>query len=265
MDRKEFIRRLTLAEAEGIITPEESEDLLRRFDAGEITADMLPSSLGDLLDLVALLGVLNIAASLLSLDFLSRIGVIGERIRLWESSLPPAGGGIRQWTRRMGEAVRQNLLELAELGAGRALTSAELRRLREALLTEYAHLDRFADQIAFRALLGRPMSKRQIRDRMRQYAGSGIGFFYTFLEEQLGDGYVIDYVSNDDGGTCTPCLTADLNSPYLPTQGPMPGVVCVAHGKCRCERTPRFDPIAAQALGANIRAGRFTSNPGRDD
>ncbi len=67
----------------------------------------------------------------------------------------------------------------------------------------------------------------------------------------LGRGWVVDYISRDDVRTCTNCLEAQRQGPYLPGQGPMPGAVCLGRHRCRCRREYRYDPVMyARLTGA---------------
>ncbi len=108
--------------------------------------------------------------------------------------------------------------------------------------------DKAVDRLA-EDLRGRPMTEDEIAARARQYKGEAYGKYWEKSEEQIDDsGVVIDYVAVDDGATCTPCSTAEDEGPYLPGQGPMPGMICLGGGHCRCVRQQREAPELAADL-----------------
>lgn len=194
-------------------------------------------------------------------------------------------GAVRgqDWHSEMIVRLRQHLLQQAQLGKGSPLTPAELDRLQGAMEEQAQFLKRFADEVAVRNelaesaeqvaerrlrrqgrevteeaveelaedLRGRAMTEDEIAARARQYKGKSYEEFYRQKEGQVeGDDIIARYRAVDDSGTCQPCRQAEQNGPYLATEGPMPGAVCLGGGHCRCVRELERNPeVAAQLRG----------------
>lgn len=255
MTREELIERLDLAVQAGTITLEEAREILALYDAGGIDPDELPLPVADGGNHLqqALIGLIPLA--FFGYSYPARVSLKLRMLHGYDSSVANVAlllaervPRIRQWHDTAGTMVRDLTHRLAELGAGRRLLDVEARAVRTALVGELAYLQRFADEISFRHLVGRPLSAARITDRLRQYGGTALGLFYRFAESNLQTGYIVRYIPVDDGGTCTPCHMSGLQGPYLPGRGPMPGEVCLARGKCRCHRQPEYNPREFQRL-----------------
>lgn len=159
---------------------------------------------------------------------------------------------LQQWQNRMMSLIREDAEAQAITGSGSRLTPAQREAVEEVIEEQRGFLRRFAEEVGSRRGTNNPMSTAKMSDRARQYGGRGYEQFYERSEEALnrGDdtGTVVDYNAVDDGATCQPCIDAEQGGPYLPGEGPMPGIVCLANGKCRCTRTPRQDEQAYQRL-----------------
>jgi len=160
--------------------------------------------------------------------------------------------GLRRWQVAMREAMRDDLMAMAAAGKGRTLNEDDLNRLGRVWRRQQSHLQRFAEEIAARREAGSPMTKKQIKARARMYAGSTYTTYWRWTGEQYGVGYLVEYDAVDDGGTCSPCLEAERNSPYLATEPfPLPGsATCLGRGHCRCELDFRLDQEAYRNLEA---------------
>lgn len=157
---------------------------------------------------------------------------------------------VREWHAKQGALTIQHMVEQATLGAGRRLTPSELARLAPEVQKQTLYLSRFADKVSVSKLAGQPMSAEAVASRAQLYAGAARGEHYKAKEQQQGDGYIYEYISRDDGGTCSNCYTASRNGPYLAGVGPMPGQVCRGRGRCRCRREARYAPEEAARIAA---------------
>lgn len=166
---------------------------------------------------------------------------------------PPVLGSVRRWHDEARTAVADDLAALARLGFVN-VPGDETTILARAVVQQGDHLDRFAVRITL-GRVGpangglRALTEAETAARLRSYAGVPFATFYrgamrpASLGGELGPGWVLDYISLDDGGTCVPCLRAERSGPYVPgTPHPMPGGVCLGRGHCRCKLAPRFSP-----------------------
>lgn len=282
MDRDNFLGLIQRALDDGTISPAEYQDLLDAYDAGELPLDgprppaeeiRRPGAATFILIAIWLLATLSpgqdrpggrsatpqtIRSALAASTRAGRLA-LAERIQdQFEEEIADltqrlAAGRINlaTWQQAAGDLIDRNLIAQTMAGSrSAALTTAQIGRLGTLIEQERAFLSRFADTIATRQALGRPLSAGAMIHRARSYAGTGRGEYFRAEEEaatqagEEGEGIVIDYVSNDDDRTCGPCLDADGGSPYLPGQGPYPGQICLGGGACRCSRIPRYDPEA---------------------
>lgn len=234
MNRAQFITMLAQAIAEGWLTDEQALELMRRFDQGELTNLPLPLDAAVVIDAYEAIFTLRDIEALQD-AFMEAVANVDRSI-------------ISDWQATLKRLVIGSVLANAQTGTGRTLTAEDLAELDPIMREQLAYLSRFADQMAIREWLGRPMSDAQIVARSKMYAGAGRAQWYRSSERQLDAGYVIDYVSQDDNRVCTACLIAEEQSPYLPGQGPYPGKICFGHGFCRCLRVSRYAPAAAQQL-----------------
>ena len=271
MTREELIARLELLVREDKLSILEARSIVRRFDNGHFDERELPLTREEeQRQLETVLTVGSIAAYLLSVRRRKPRGIEGrftvvahyERTILPLSDIPVrAKPDIREWHQRMRESILSNALAQAEAGLGRVLTPREASQVGDLLGRQDAYLERFADEIAFRRLSGRPMSAKAIFDRSRQYGGFAIGLFFRMQEQRFDGlrGWISEYIPVDDPATCRPCHEAGIQGPYLPTQGPFPGEVCVAKGKCRCRRELHYDLTQWRILTNNLGRGRLIS------
>lgn len=254
MTREELIERLALLVEENKLSESEALNIISLYDQGAFDESILPMTREEerniLFTLLTISNTLYLNAAEEVRRQRSHQGTRFALVDLMHDSaigrgapLYKANPDVARWHGQMMQLVRDHALSMAGAGLDRKLESFERSLLLDEVATQYAYLERFADEIAFRQLVGRPLSQKQIEDRSKQYAGFGIGIFYTFAEQVYKiPGYVVDYIDVDDGGTCVPCHQSGKEGPYLPGGGPMPGVVCVARGKCRCWRKVVFDP-----------------------
>lgn len=163
---------------------------------------------------------------------------------------------LQSWQRMTGDMIDRHLIGQTMLGYQTAsLTPNQLARLEVLIMRQRAFLSRFADTITIRRMLGSPFTDAAMLRRIRSYSGAGRGEYFRTSEiaaagsGEGGEGWVYDYISQDDDNTCSRCIEAEENSPYLPGQGPYPGSVCLGAGACRCERVARYDPATYRILG----------------
>lgn len=281
MSRDEFLGLIDRALADDLISRSEYSDLLDAYDAGELPIDppAIPAEEIRRPSAAAYIGIAlwiyammhpgqqppadrPLAASTsAALQSTARAGrlALAERLqdRMVQASTQAArrlaAGQItlQEWQRTMGTLIDRHVTAQTMAGSRSAqLTAEQIARIEQIILQERAYLSRFADTIAIRSAAGRPLSIGQIASRARSYAGTGRGEYYRAEETaaaeagEEGDGWVYDYVSRDDGGTCGPCIEADADGPYLSGEGPYPGQVCLGRDNCRCHRSPRYDTDA---------------------
>lgn len=161
-------------------------------------------------------------------------------------------GNVRAWQEAMRDLVGRDLMTQAQLGAGRTLLPSEALAVRREADRQAAYLARFAEEIAAKALravvgAGAVWTAAAVYERARQYAGAGRGLFQTLHERGYGPGWRFRWDARDDGGTCTRCASFS-GKLYRAGEGPMPGVDCYARGKCRCRRTPVYQPELVGAI-----------------
>ena len=267
-ERDRFLALLARAASDpGIkLSEQDAAGLLRRYDAGEIDAHDLPLAPDEQVNRDDLLG--KTAAALLLLLLLRRrtparlSRVMLERARdrasdRFETVARHAADlyantkmTLAEWQRSLDDMVRGQLAAQAMLGAGTAdLGGAALARLRADIQTQAAFVSRFADDVAIRALRGRPMSAAEMGARAALYAGAAYGLYFYAHEATEGagrEGYVSKYTARDDRHTCTRCHAAE--GYYLPTDGPYPGSVCLGRSRCRCVRTLEYNPTEYRRL-----------------
>lgn len=276
MERKLFLHILLVLRRKHLITRAERRDLLRRWDAGQITERDLPLRLGAITPTLtpataeqAVRNRLSKYARRLKAPYSNRFkknmaqrlargstAGISDRtrvrlaismaetmkadLRLDRLSLPR--GRLRRWQRQFTRRLNEDLQAMARLGKGRRLDLNDLRQLRQVQRQQAHFLARFSDEIRIRDLLGRPYSERYLRHRLTMYSGRALGTFYRFDEQDIATGYVLDFTGSDAERTCSPCLDAESAGPYLPGEGPYPGEVCSGAGLCRHERRRRYSP-----------------------
>lgn len=95
------------------------------------------------------------------------------------------------------------------------------------------------------------LTEKQMIERAKLYAGIPRAVFWMYAEESEGGyGWVSQYIDKDDDRTCEKCEKA--RGFYLPGTGPMPGVVCLARGKCRCRRVMVYNLAEWERLRGSV-------------
>jgi len=165
--------------------------------------------------------------------------IVEELARIAQINIP-------DWERQMANAIEGYLIAQATAARGRALLPSELLEIeRDQIATQMDYLAGFRQDLE-----SEPRTEDYISSRSKLYAGAGRALWYRIAEMDAPDGWVVDYHSVDDSGTCSPCVSAESDGPYLFGHGPFPGEVCLGRGRCRCQRQPRFDLAAWEALSA---------------
>lgn len=269
MARATFLALLAaLVDAEHLALPEAAA-LLRAFDADELPDATLPLagaaaipllSLGDgAASLASLPPVLRAAraATPWSAGPINALQGAFEREVARRTALlfaPPdlatlgglpgsahrSAGNVRRWHVAMRQALAEDTLAAATLGRGRALTALELAAVQTQVATQALYLERFAGEVSARALVGRPLSEKQIAARARMYGGAPRGEYWRAAAAEARPDLLLDFNAADDRGTCGPCASAAAGSPYRADDPslPLPGVVCAGRGLCRCTLAP---------------------------
>lgn len=258
MTRDEFIELLARTVAEGWLSEDQATTLLQQFDADELIVGYLPLGLNRAINdfdmdraqlYVAKAGVLLLGATKAQQVELLQDWFIVEARTL----APLATTNVAGWQVGMRELIRAYLIQQTQMGLGRAIGPGEAEALFQTINEQLAYLSRFADEVAIRQLLEDALSELQIGARSELYGGMGRALWYQAEEATIADGWVVDYVSQDDKGVCDACVAADQASPYLPGSGPYPGSICFGKSRCRCRRVARYAPEAAARLRGLIK------------
>lgn len=244
MDRDAFISLLIRAVKDSTVTEDEARDLLRHFDAGDIQLDEdeTPLDLSEAITPVTESDVEKAIRALLTLGTLSYLHLRRARFRevLQDRFIERAKGlakakatgklAMSAWQQGMGEEIRSHIIQQVAVGSGRIPAA---NALTEAVGLQDAYLSRWADELTIKTLMGNPASELGMMTRAALYAGAGRAEGYRAEAEDLPEGYVAEYVSQDDDGTCADCLDAEGVYP-LDESYPLPGQVCRGYGNCRC-------------------------------
>lgn len=159
---------------------------------------------------------------------------------------PRAATDLQAWSGAMAASITGYLIAQVIAARGRPLLPTESLVLeRGPILDQMDYLDGFT-----RHLRDHDVTEAYIISRAKLYGGAGRALWYRTAEEAAPIGWVVDYVSVDDSGTCLPCVVSEIQGPYLFGHGPFPGEVCLGRGRCRCRREPRFDRTAWELLDA---------------
>jgi len=269
MNREDFKSYLVRCVQDNLLTESEAKDLLRQFDNNELDTSDMPLPLPEAIDRPTRRDAELAILALITLGMLAKQGLAGlserrkheireklqdrfqsEARRLTESLY--AGEKLGVWQRSFSDLIRDNILQQAQIGAGRSLTTEGLKALTPTIQKQQAFASRFADEVKARALIGQPMTVGEAANRAELYAGAGRVEWYRGFVFSGDDGTVVDYISLDSSTTCEPCLAADASGPYLPDDPnmPLPGAVCLGGGRCRCELRERFAPDEARRVAA---------------
>lgn len=271
MERQEFVRLVAMLVRRGNITAEEGAELIAYYDAQQIDPNAVPLPIADAVeeadqrDIIILLTWVAASAGTASLYQRQRAR---DRARLEAEQAVDQlarklsqSGDINAWHQGMKAVVENYTRSQAVIGYGQALDPylSELTTLYTRQSLQFLYL--FAGAAMARQLLGKPYSSPYYAARSRHYLKRGWEMYFRGAEEAIRgeEGWVIDYIAQDDYRTCGPCSTASYNSPYLPGTGPYPGDVCRGGGYCRCERRRRWSPEeAAELRGTSVPAAQFT-------
>lgn len=258
MTRAQLIRLLASAVAASWITVAQATQIRQQVDAGEdLDLPLPPEQAIQRPTVEQAAAALGVVAAWLNLSRTTITQVITQRRPLTRDQLQDAFAArarvaallpVPDWHAAMRDSVRDHLLAQYALGLGRPLAAVDLRAVEGDVLTQLGYLSRFADEWAVRALSGQPMSDAMVAARGELYSGAGRSAYFRGSEQRLGDGWIIRYESQDDGGVCSPCLAAEQRGPYLPGSGPYPASVCLGRGHCRCVRREVFDPAGYRRL-----------------
>lgn len=261
--RDRLIDYLSRLVADGVITEAEAARIIRDYDDGEVeefelplAPDELPQDDDHTAEIIAALLLLLNRSEIASIPQQAQLAVIDqvqdefERIVRGLASRYSTGlMSLPTWQAEMLLAMRQHTAQQMMVGSRRTgLSPSQLTRLDEIMRSEGAFLSRFADQIAAQGLTGALMSEAQIANRAALYGGVGRGEAFRWAEGTQ-TGYIVDYISRDDYRTCSACISAQMNGPYLPGRGPFPGQVCFGRSRCRCYRRLRYNPVTYRLLG----------------
>lgn len=271
MNRDAFIRWLARLVTDGAITEAEARELLARFEAGELPDGFTlpgapaPSDEKDgdeetvLLILAALLLLLRrrtlagaplLAVNPIQTRFNTATAQLARQLASGQITLPA-------WQAQMATQLRTLYTSNVLAATQGQIAHPQLSSIvNSALRRELAYLSRFADHMALRYAETGAYSAGAIASRAGLYAGNARGLYFEQWEQaalargEIGPGWVVDYISRDDGVTCFNCLDADHRGPYLPGRPhPLPGVVCLGRARCRCRLSYRYDPVTFRRLG----------------
>lgn len=174
-----------------------------------------------------------------------------ERTKQASADLASGRMTVRDFQVSMQTLIAEHVTRQALLGArGGRLTNERVAELDQAVRRQYVFLNRFADSISTKAAAGNPMSEKAIASRAGQYSKAGLQEYTRSDVENADDGDVYYFWSLDDPSTCSACLDAERNSPYLPDDPalPVPGIVCFGGNRCRCRLERRREPVTARRL-----------------
>lgn len=159
------------------------------------------------------------------------------------------GSRTRDWQRGMKRLITNHAIQQASIGKGAMLNADELNALNLTIKEQQAFLSRFSDKVGLKRMRHESLTIEGVAYQGKQYKSTGIAeFTRAFESQQGGDGVVYDFVSRDAPSTCTPCLVAQEESPYLPGEGKFPFTACKGGSKCHCQRIARYAPEEFQRL-----------------
>lgn len=268
MTREEFIRLVAMTVRRGTITAEEGAQIIALYDAQQIDPNAVPLPARqatepnkDRRDIIILLIWITASAGLYQRQQARDRARLQAEQRLDQLAADLARtGDIATWHAEMIETVDAYIRAQAVIGYGQPLDSFldTATTLHTQHTLQFLYL--YAGSAMAKQLLGQPYSSPYYAARSRHYLKRGWEMFFRAAEHAIGEeGWVIDYIDQDDFRVCGPCSSASYNGPYLPGTGPFPGDVCRGGGYCRCERRRRWSPEEAAQLRAGTGAGaQFT-------
>ena len=272
----EFLLLLERLVEDGTLTFAEAEELALQYDEYEdlesvLAPEQIPGWTEDLdpitLAIIAttLFIVLrritnqrNVPTAIQSLSQAQRrsmFGVVQDSFQLEVSSLGRdlANGVLTpsQWQTRFNTSLLSHFRSAAYVAYGTTnLTPEQEEAFQNAVRLQQAYATRFADQYALSVVRGNPWTPEYIVNRSMMYSGPMRAFAFQQWEitAQAGDGWVYMYIAVDDSNTCSPCIQAAAQGPYLAGQGPFPGDICLGKHRCRCSRVAVYDPEIFERL-----------------
>lgn len=158
---------------------------------------------------------------------------------------------IAEWQRRFLSEISSSYRAAAIIGFGSVDLPPDVdQMLRLQVLRQTAFLGRFADHYSLSILNQNPWSADYLATRSMMYAGALRAVGYRALEMQYEErvGWVVQYIAVDDDRTCSECIDAMANGPYMIGEGPFPGEVCLGRSRCRCRRELVYDEAAYERL-----------------
>lgn len=272
----EYLDLLDRLIADGTITFAEAEVLALQYDEfDDIDAILAPEDMeswSERLDLVVLAIIMaalfsllrrstgrnNASSTLAALSYQQRtamFGTVQDSFQQETAALARdlANGVLTpaQWQSAMNSSILSHFRSVAYAAYGTTgLSPAQEAAFQNAVRVQQAYLTRFADQYILSQVRGQPWSAQYIANRAAMYSGAMRAFAFRAVESRsdFTAGWVFYYVAVDDDNTCSPCIEAMQQGPYLSGEGPVPGEVCLGRSRCRCNRYPVFDPDAYQTL-----------------
>lgn len=251
VSKQELRQWLSLAVSYRWISAAEAQEIREAVDAGRLDLAELPDRIPleqRSINVTQLAAVAAILAGLLRSSFPMRKGK-AESLTLTFAQQARAAAilPLSAWHATMTSLIRQHVAGQYVLGYGAMPQSGV--PLSWMLQKQAAYLERFTIERMLRVAEGNPMSIAQIAARSELYGGAGRAAFYMGREATLTSGWIVRYIARDDNVTCSPCLQAERQSPYLPGTGPYPGDVCFGRSRCRCERRDEYNPREYARLG----------------
>ena len=267
MNRQELEAALDRLVADETISEAEKDEILRRYDAGQVgDLPLAPregetglETAGAVAALLALLGLRSSsseqtgrAEEKLSNLTVSQKGdlarraadAFSEQAAKWAADVTEGGMTARQFQRRVRQRIREDLLAMYGLGAGSVPSGDAPSQLADEYIRQQGFLQKFVEEMTARALLKRPMTQKEIAARTAQYFGAAYSVMWQQVGEEYGEGAIVRFEGYDDGRTCSACAHAHANNPY-PADGfyPIPGsATCYGGGHCRDVLRFEYDP-----------------------
>ena len=257
MRKEQFIELLELLYSLKRIDARLMQRLIDQFD--DIDTGMLPVVLT--VDDLTAVELVEIELALLLLFGLSslkelRFHEVARQLRIgFENDIRavalPSGraGSLKAWQAGVLDVIRKYYATMTLIGYRGEFSDVVTARLNGELRNVERYLMALSGEILVSQLNERPFSERLTQHRALLFGGAGWMLGHWANEMDGGDvGWVVDYIDVDDHRTCNPCRVAGRESPYLPGEGPMPGVICLGRYYCRCERVLRYDIDAYMRL-----------------
>lgn len=141
---------------------------------------------------------------------------------------------LPQWHDAMIKATTTNMIRQTMIGRGGGIPqTSEIPGLDRRIQTQHAFLQRFAEQMAARAIDGKlvGMSSGGVEQRAKMYGGAAHEEWWRAATAKATR---VRYIAKDDHHTCGPCLNAE-GEYDAKAEHPYPGSVCLGRSHCRCK------------------------------